>query len=612
MTTTENSVGSDLFDFTKAKPRLDALISSWSTLQEQAKKNRDVRYVNLDVSKMRASGELMPNETMIPIRVVDSNIEKTKSDAMAFLNSSHRLAYLRCVNDPLQDTRQLETDLTKGLTYEGWYNAFDAHYDGAALHGWDCIEVVYDESKPLHVGFEHVGFDNLIFNNKVSDIQDSPVVIRRYPNITASVLEDMKAFGFSPEVVDSLLARRADKFKDDAVFTVYKVLFKVKRCVYVAWYSKDNESRDWLRAPEMYFVGIKSPLSTPQISIGADVMQQTSNATNSEFSSLPNVQSSQAPIEPIDIYPIFMWMYKADEQAEIVNHKGRGFLDFPMQEASTALASGFVNSVVKGSGVYTCPAKENDESTNKRLEEVSIEPDTMLPGPVTFFSPPMPDSSVLQALQYLDVTNSRQTGKIATAVSNRKDARKTAEELSQAKAEEQKATAAYLATYSEFLRQLYSFSWRIVQSQALAGDIVFCPKRVPTDPNSVIPQPETWTNDIETIAKDYDIRPAGEVDVVQRNQKMADFQQDWPVLQNTPIAQLFLEDYIRLRYPLDADKYIAALKAGNPAKALVQSLLTTLQGALQPEEIQALGPEGQQKLQGIVTQAQQFLASPAL
>jgi hypothetical protein len=164
--TTEEAktIGSDLFDYMKAKPRLDAVIGGWGPFKEKAINRRNARYVNVDVSKMRAEGKLKPNETMIPMRVIDSNIERSKADAMAFLNSSHRLAYFRCVDDPLQDTRQLETDVTKGLTYEGWYEAFDSHYDGAALHGWDFIEVVYDTSKPLHVGFEHVGCDKLMFN----------------------------------------------------------------------------------------------------------------------------------------------------------------------------------------------------------------------------------------------------------------------------------------------------------------------------------------------------------------------------------------------------------------------------------------------------------------
>lgn len=634
-------IGSDLLEFLKAKPRLDAIINGWGVYKEAAKARRTERYIDLDIKKMRAEGKLKPNETMIPQRIIDSNIERAKADAMAFLNSSHRLAYFRCVEDPLQDTRQIETDVTKGCTYEGWYDAFDSHYDGAALHGWDFIEVVYDESKPLRVAFEHVGFDKLMFNTRVKDIQNSPIVIREYDDITSSTLETfVDDFGFSPSIVGTLLSKYTDKLKDDHTYTIYRIYFKIKQCVYVAWYSKEAEANDWLKPPQKYYCGIreKSPVSSMPFSIGAEAMQLGSSLTAAktpldktsgvapsegtlETSNIPSL-IPQAPIDPfvnaeVDIYPIFIWKLKNDEQETIVDHKGRAFLDGPQQEAVTAVTSGYVNRIIKASGVYVCPAKENDDTTNTRLEEIELESDTILPAPVQFFEYPMPDPGVLQALQYLDASNSRQTGKIATSVSNRKDARKTAEELSQAKQEEQKITSTSLATYSEFLRQLFSFAWKIIQSQAIEGTIKICQKQIIPPAPQVLPgmvpppTPEPiWQNDIETLSKIYDVRPAGEVDVVQRNQKLQEFQQDWPVLGQTSVGPALLEDYIRLRYPLQADRYIEILKAGNPAKQIVQSLLTVLQGSLQPEEVKALGPQGQQQLMQVVSQAQQFLASP--
>ena len=596
----------DLMDYQKAKVRIDKLITSWNGIKDQAKSRRLERYINLDVKQLRASGEIDEDETFIPQRIIDSNILRDKADAMNFLNASKRLAYFRCIDDPTVDARQLETDVTKGLTYEDWYKTFDRHYDGAALHGWDSIEILFDASKPLHVSHEHIGHDKLFFSLEVENIQDSELVVREYQFTSMRLESFVTELGFEKTVVDTMLQKNQDAKRDDSKFVCYKVYFKLNKCVYIAWHTKESQVNNWLKAPEKLRCGIlQPPAPVPPPSIGSGMM--LGNTPNASI--MPEPQFTEADVP---LYPIFVWVYRDDEQEAITEHKGRGFLDLPQQEAVTALTTAYVNGSIRAANVYASPKEDNGENAHK-LEELTLENGTVVPTPIEFFNMPYPDPGMLQGLQFLDMANSKQTGKMAVAVSNRKDSRKTAEELSQASGEQQKLTSVNLATYSEYLRKILNFSWIIIQSQALAGTIQLCTKEV-IEPTLMVPgqaplgQTTKRTNNVELISKTFDVRAAGDVDVIQAELTINAFMQDWPVMQGIPgLSLVFLEEFIRLRYPLYAEKFIAAMKAGDVAKQLIQQLLIVLQGSLQPEEIKAIGPGGQKQLQDLVMNAQAYI-----
>ena len=87
--------------------------------------------------------------------------------------------------------------------------------------------------------------------------------------------------------------------------------------------------------------------------------------------------------------------------------------------------------------------------------------------------------------------------------------------------------------------------------------------------------------------------------------------EDWPVIANTALAVRFLADLMRLQYPDMGDDYARILEQGDPIKALLQSVVALLQGALQPQEVQALSPQEQQNMQQIQQQVQQVLGEGA-
>ncbi len=513
----------ELFEFEKAKICINDMIDAWSNECELSIQRRKERYIELDVEKMRQKGELAEDETFIPDRVIDVNISREHPEYLAFLKQSNRLAIFECKSNPDFDTQNIEIEFTKGLTYRGWYRQFTRLIDGSALHGDDAIEVVFDETKPFHVAFEHVGHDRLFYNRKVSDIQDSEIVIRKY-EVTLLRLRGFKEKGFDDSQIDSILDNNRSKRKTNEIEILYKIYFKYNNCVYIAWYSRNTNINNWLKPPEKLKLGI------------------------AEYSQQGWIDKE------IDVYPIFLNIYRDDEQQPITGHKGRGFLDGPQQEAHTAIITGFVNGLLRASNVYASPATDDGESADIKQLDIQLMHGGIYSKPLNFFHTDYPDPLVLSSMQFLSTLNAQQTGKTSYAVSNRKDARKTAKELGIAEKEEQQIESVGLSNFSEFLRGVFEFTWRMVQSQALQGKIKFLLKQqdvmIPDPMGQIIPSGEVeWVNDIESVSEEYEIRAAGDVDYVERNYKLTQMKQDWPVFQQTPLKDRFLEDLVQLSYP---------------------------------------------------------------
>jgi hypothetical protein len=83
---------------------------------------------------------------------------------------------------------------------------------------------------------------------------------------------------------------------------------------------------------------------------------------------------------------------------------------------------------------------------------------------------------------------------------------------------------------------------------------------------------------------------------------------DWPVIQLTPLKDIFLQDLISLRYPEKADKYIPILQSSDP-KQLVMSLSTLLTSFISKQDLAMLSPQELMQLQQIQQQVQIYLGA---
>ena len=117
-----------------------------------------------------------------------------------------------------------------------------------------------------------------------------------------------------------------------------------------------------------------------------------------------------------------------------------------------------------------------------------------------------------------------------------------------------------------------------------------------------------FKNDLDAIAKEYDIRPAGDVDVIQRQELMAGMMEFWPVVANTPIAMEFLAEMLKIRFAEKGDIWAGQLMQGDVKAMLLQQYAQIIGALLQnPAEAQTIGPAEQQALAQLLQQTQQAL-----
>ena len=629
-----------MFDFSTARIHLQRMVEDWQVEIEDTDVRRKTRDVDIDVEGLRQKNEIDEDETIIPVRVIDVNITREQPPYINYLKNSRRICTFRSLSNPNQDSQNIEQAFTQGMTYTGWETPHFKCLDGAQTHGWAAIEVVYDPSKPLNVGLEYVAHDRLFWPRSVESIKDAPRVVRMYKVTTTRMREWVRTFGFNGEQVDIIAAKKKETQKEGETSDIYKLFFKKEGIVYVAWFCLTDGVQDWLKAPDKLFLGISHK-------------QQPQNIT--QMPGMPQ-QPQQPQWVPSDVkeYPVFVLPYRESEKPKVVDHKGRVFYDENKQEAQTAVLSAFVNGLTRASNVYSSPAEEDGTGVKlKELEDVKLTGGRIMSKPMTFWSPPYPDPMILNYLRYSDDANSEETNQVNFAALNREDSRKTAKEIGAAQQQQSLLNSVQLTLFSTFIREIYSFCWLIVQSDALQGLIVFLQHQVPDQQamqqmqkgimdehqdtlnklmmmhgtnlhpqvqlqmqNTVMQQlqqlqqnpPLKWENNFDVIGQVYELRAAGDVDVIQRQEKIQQMKQDWPVISQTPLAMRFLSDLIKLEYPDVGEQYAMILGQTDmlmQAKQEAAGLATIIVGILKqhPEIMKTISPQENQQLQQLIAQA---------
>lgn len=583
---------SRLFEFSAAKANLTKLIGGWDEEVKRSEKRRQFRKIDIDVELKRQSKEIDPDETILPVRVVDENIEKEMPSYVSYLTQAEHLVIFNDDAAPSTNTDLISNNFTRGMKYIGWEKIWFRSIDGAHLHGADAIEVLYDQTKPLHVGHEHVGHDCLFYSRDIYDIQDAPIVLRKYMFSGEKLRGSVTNSGFNEVVVTKIL----EELKDDAensTSEVYKVYFRYEGYIYIAWYSPCGE--EWLKKPEKLFLGVRKRVEE-QIIIpvggihkGLPVMQPTPITT---VKWVPEYETA---------YPIFVLAYKETEEKKLVEKKGRGFYDQYRQEGQTAILSGYVNALNRSTRFMAFPKQGGSGASVKQTQPFVKQ--GLYNEPLEIFQSPYPDSvSILGALQYLDASGAREINQL-TEVLRRKKGEKTATEVETAQKETSLLAGVKLVLFSTFVRQVYTHSWRLVQSLALQGEIPFMMQQ---ENNG------RYINDDAVIGRSYTLVAAGDVEVVQRAQKLDRMMQFWPIVSMTSVRDVFFLKMLKMLFPEDYNEYASAFQANQVGKQLVGTLGNMVQSMVQkyPQELTSATPEQQAQLQAVQQQAQQYLAMP--
>ena len=110
----------ELLDYKKAKIHLQRLVKDWLNERQETLLRRAEREVNIDVEALRQKGKLDDDETLIPVRVIDTNIQREQPAYINYLKNSRRLVTFNSLENSQQDTQTLELEFTRGMTYMGW------------------------------------------------------------------------------------------------------------------------------------------------------------------------------------------------------------------------------------------------------------------------------------------------------------------------------------------------------------------------------------------------------------------------------------------------------------------------------------------------------------
>jgi len=595
------------FAYTYMCDKARALIKDWEGEKRETELRRRQRKLEVSLEQLHQEGRLKADETLIAVRVIDENIRKEQPLYMNYLTGSRRLIIFKNKDVSPGDISQLETEVTEGLQYSNWQLPYFGVIDGAECHGWDSVEVVYNENKPLKVAVEHVGHDDLLFHRDALDIEACPFILRRY-SMSPMIIQNMvRDFGFNAAQVTTLLDQQNSQ--SGAVqknLCIYKIKFKVDGLVFVAWFEPDKCS-DWLKAPEPFYNGRRKQT--------VEVVPTPSTVFNPATGEPMEIMVPQEVTKWVDeqetLYYVSLFEYIKTEEKVITRSVGRCFYDLPYQEAATALASLYVNGNVRASNVYASAESSNSGVAPKKLTNLTLEHGCIYDGPIKFWGPPYPNSDMLKGLQFLDVRKQQEGGNLAAAVVNRDDSRKTAAELNMAQQETNKLSSVQIALFSNFCLSALGFQWAIVQNLALQGVVSLLSVSVPNELGQM-----TTQNNTEILEKSFDIGPAGDIDVVRRQERIQKRFMLMPMVQQIPqLALAILKDTLRDVLPEEAKHYIEIIdqSAADQTQMIIalasmlQQAVTGPDGKLKPEFAE-FAPQLQQVQQMVqqLTQQQQM------
>lgn len=575
-------------DYKDMEGKLKDLNSSMEDARAMLNVERKLRYSDINIEAERSSGKLQPDELLVCQHIIDSNIRREQSSYIQYVVQSPRAVILEDVDNPAADTAILEHDLTPKLRYTGWQLQMFPNIDGMQQSGFGIMEIVQDQSKAGELAHEFVQKCDFGVVADTKDLQEAELIGRNYYFSKTTILtklcvpEELGGKGFSLEQAKKLTDAppqptdantSSSDSRDKSLYCLKKVMFRVNGTVMVAW-CHPEKCDGWLRDPRPLFIGRRKMAVNPM----------TNQPVVNPMTGVPVTQD-----EYETNYPYYLFSYIISENDTITQLKGRVYLDQDTQEGVTSLLSSFVTAHRRAAGLYFSKDVDDPNSDVLLQKNIYFQTGILINSKVKQFQLQAPGSDMLAGIQSLVTSNQAQTSQINFAAMNRPDSRKTATEVNAAQQESQSLSTVQVVLFSHALRALYSGMFDIIKSRILAG-------LIPVSPQVAA-----------LYQRRYNIKPSGDVDVIERQKLVAQMMQAWPVMQNTPANVAFLSDLLTKMFPDNAPKYLQIFQQAQQQQNMMQQVMQGLQVlAASP---QLFSPEGQQKalpaIQAVVQQATQ-------
>lgn len=519
----------------------NAIITDWkTTIDQKIEENRNLREVILTQDEATAAELVDDSETFVGMRVIDENILRETPIFLKYLESSPRqLVFIPLDQPPDFPTELLEVNFTKYMRYDGWQAPLYSTFDSAALHGWCFVEIIVDETKPSGLAIEYIEHNCLLFRLKSKHIQTNEMVLRRYTWSAYEFRRNAKRNNFDPEITKTVLANTEDNVERS--YKVYKLFFKeteqmtdgtFEDVVKCAWFC-DESGQKLLKQPYVHNCGRLDELGQP----------------------VPSTR-----------FPFMGLKYRLTENTELGRAYGRATLDEYSQEGQTVLMTSYVNACKRASNFY--PSLKQDNTTSTTVEAgVKLKPNHIMLRSLDIFSMPYPDPVIGQAINLLNGRNLQSAGQTDYAAQNRKDSRKTATEIQAAQEQAVMLSGVSVFTISQFLLEVFKYQWEILRDNALAGHNDFMGY---LDPDLRM----------QLLMTQYILRPAGDIDFIERQEKIQRMLQYWPIFAQTPIAGLFLKKLTSVIMPNEAQELIDGIDKAEAAQQVAAAQTNPMANAL--------------------------------
>jgi hypothetical protein len=549
----------NLLDLNTANGLISQYISSHGAVEATTVTNRRLRSNKADVEQMRSAGLLQENQTFIGVRLINQNINQALPPLLSYLKQSPRMATF-----VPGDNSYLDQEFTRVLQYPGWEIPYIEVLDGAELNGIGYMMVKADNTKLGGVSMETIPFNEIVYDRRLKSLQDSPAVLIKHVITAVSFYhwDSFENFDKNSDAYNAitkrLLSEEVNVIGDDLV--IYETFVKVNGFVYRGWYYKD--SKQWLKQPLPFSNGIEE--SVPEVNIDPMAMITEPTYVNK-------------PVH-LTYYPIAVKRAEIKENRKHDEAEGRAVEDYHKQEAATTLMTAAVNGCTQAANTMWSPDGANLDGMAPAQLQYKIKNNAIWKTPMRAFTAPWPDPMIFKGIEAITQQNAMENNQVAWAVNNRKDSRKTATEIEAAQQQQGMLTGTSALVFSIFLRDVLTMTWPIVQSEAKKGSIKFLIEVSDPAEKEVI------------LSKQYEVKPAGDIDFVEKQQRITNIQQDLPMFQGTPIGQEMMKEYVRLRYPEKYDQWSKILSQGNDTQ-LIQGLGQALQAVVTDEATGQLKPE---------------------
>ena len=574
-----------LFDFKKEQGLIDKLISGFKEEVEKTNARRELRQNKVNVLEKRAAGELLEDETFIPDRTIDLNIRRGATQYVQYVTKSKRLLVMTDVNEPVRDLGVAELWFTRGMRYPRWTVEWMRGIDSMSLHGGAAMEVRYDPTKPHNCAIEFIPRESLIVPLRTKNLQACPHILRAYQITSIQIEEFATSYGFDEKALVDI--RRAFSDNEVNIFrTIYRGFCKKKGIVYAYWYSQDYLN-GYLREPRVYDIGLFDfPSGGEYEAFAAAALDPSWELAR--FNEIPTegaAASLRYPSFALKEYPITWYPYSITEEEHILSEQGRASLDLHVQEALSHLLSATINAATRAAGIYPS-AKQEPGQDPKLLTIGRVKPGNVMNRELSFWQPPWPNSIILAVIQALDVRKANESGNMNFAAMARKDANKTATEMNLGAEAANEEAGVKLETFSSSFLSTYALCYLIARHQAI---MLLCPR--PADPTQLF--------------GNITLQPAGDIEIVKRNEDKQNAQEFFRIIQGTPAAEKLLIFLLTKFFPDQADEWINALQAADK-----DSLIATMTQILETIPRDELSPEQSKQLDDIIGVARTMVSAP--